>query len=298
MTVAAPSIPSPRYPVGVAMVLTAGVCLSVGGLIVRFMEAADGWQIMFYRSTAAVVTFLVYLAVRYRGRLVEPFRAIGGRGLAVAALLGGGSICYVFALLSTTVANVVLILSATPLFTAALAWFTLGERVRARTWIAMSAAVLGIGLMVVDGVAAGRLLGSLLAFAVVASFAGMIVIIRRGKETDMVPATCLGAAVGSVAALFMADGLAVSTHDLALALFMGVGQFAAAFLLITIGTRYVPAAEVPLLALTETVLAPMWVWIFVGEVPSPLIFGGGGIVVAAVVSQAILGLRAQRAVQG
>ncbi len=276
------------------MVLTAGVCLSLGGLIVRSMEAAGGWQIMFYRATAAVVTFLLYLAVRYRGRLAEPFRAIGGRGLAVAALLGSGSICYVFALLSTTVANVVFILSATPLFTAVLAWAVLGERVRAHTWIAMSAAVVGIGLMVVDGVAAGRLLGNLLAFGVVVSFAGMIVAIRSGKETDMVPATCLGAAVGGVAALFMADGLAVSPHDLALSLFMGAGQFAAGFLLITIGTRYVPAAEVPLLGMTEIVLAPVWVWIFVGETPGALILGGGVVVIAAVVGQAILGLRALR----
>ncbi|MEE9158476.1 MAG: hypothetical protein V3U60_08845, partial [Gammaproteobacteria bacterium] len=92
------------YPRGVLMVLCAGICLSTGGLIVRHIETADGWQIVFYRATFFVVTLLIFLAVRYRGRVVQPFKRTGVNGLLVAMFLGLGSICYLFAILLTTVA--------------------------------------------------------------------------------------------------------------------------------------------------------------------------------------------------
>lgn len=284
------------YPRGVLMVLFAGICLSTGGLIIRHIDAADGWQIMFYRATSFVVTLLIFLAVRYRGRVVQPFKNIGVNGLLVAMFLGLGSLCYLFAILLTTVANAVFIISAAPFFTAAAAWLLLGERVRTMTWLFMVAALAGIGLMFVDGFVAGRWLGNVLALGVVASFVGMLVVIRHSKAIDMVPATCLGGVVAGIISVFMIDGFMISGHDLILCIVLGSAQFGVGFLLITIGTRFVPAAEVALLTLTETVLAPIWVWLFVNEVPSVYTLVGGVIVLAAVVGQAVDGMRRQPAV--
>ena len=284
------------YPRGVLMVLCAGICLSTGGLIVRHIETADGWQIIFYRATSFVVTLLIFLAVRYRGRVIQPFKNTGVNGLLVAMFLGLGSLCYLFALLLTTVANVVFIISAAPFFTAAAAWLLLGERVRAVTWFFMAAALAGIGLMFVDGFVTGRWFGNVLALGVVASFVGMLVVIRQSKAIDMVPATCLGGVVAGVISVFMVDTFWISRQDLILCILLGSAQFGAGFILITMGTRLVPAAEVALLSLTETVLAPIWVWFFVNEVPSVFTLVGGATVLTAVVGQAVGGIRKQRAV--
>ncbi len=282
------------YSRGVLMVLCAGICLSIGGLIVRHIEAADGWQIVFYRSTFFVVTLLIFLAVRYRGRVVQPFKRIGVNGLLVAMFLGLGSICYLFAILLTTVANAVFIISAAPFFTAAAAWLLLGERVRAVTWLFMAAALAGITLMFVDGFVTGRWLGNVLALGVVASFVGMLVVIRQSKAIDMVPATCLGGVVAGIISAFMVDSFWISRQDLILCILLGSAQFGAGFILITMGTRLVPAAEVALLSLTETVLAPIWVWLVINEIPSVLTMFGGAVVLSAVVSQAVLGIRLER----
>lgn len=279
-----------QYKTGVVMILTATLCLSLGGLILRNMEAADGWQVMFYRSISFVVTLLALLVYRYRGGLLAAFRATGTDGVLVALLLAAGSICYLFSLLLTTVANAMFIIAATPLFVAVVAWFVIGERVRPSTWAVMIVALCGIGLMVGDGLASGRVLGSVVALGVVVTFGGMIVVIRRSKAVDMLPATCMAGVVGGAAAFFMAGDLEVSSHDLVLSLLMGSVQFGAGFALITMGTRHVPAAEVSLLSLLEPILASLWVWIFVNEVPATLTLIGGAVVLGAVSCQAVAGL--------
>lgn len=279
-----------HYKTGVVMILTATLCLSLGGLILRNMEAADGWQVMFYRSISFVVTLLALLVYRYRGGLLAAFRATGTDGVLVALFLAAGSICYLFSLLLTTVANAMFIIAATPLFVAVVAWLVIGERVRPSTWAVMIVALCGIGLMVGDGLASGRVLGSVVALGVVVTFGGMIVVIRRSKAVDMLPATCMAGVVGGAAAFFMAGDLEVSSHDLVLSLLMGSVQFGAGFALITMGTRHVPAAEVSLLSLLEPILASLWVWIFVNEVPATLTLIGGAVVLGAVSCQAVAGL--------
>ncbi len=290
----APVTQDAKYPLGVLMVLVAGVCLSFGGLILRHVESADIWLMVFYRSVAFAGTLLVFLAVVYRGRLVRPFLAVGREGVVVALALGAGSICYLVAIDLTTVANVVFILGAGPLLTALLGRLVLGEQVRPVTWIAMAAALCGIALMVAEGLDSGRLAGNVVAFGAAAAFAVMVVAIRRAKSVDMVPASCLGGLVGAAASATMVGSFGISGHDLGLALLLGSAQLGAGFLLITLGARRVPAAEVPLLALTEVVLAPIWVWIWVSEVPGRLTLLGGAVVLAAVLGQATIRLRRRR----
>jgi drug/metabolite transporter (DMT)-like permease len=110
----------------------------------------------------------------------------------------------------------------------------------------------------------------------------------------MMPATCLAGVVTAGLALLMVDSLMIPGRDLALALTMGFGQVGIAFILITLGARHVPAAEVALLSLTEAVFAPVWVWLMVDEVPNALALVGGTIVLTAVVAQALGGVRRER----
>jgi len=289
-----PAVPDARYPLGVALILAGGTCLSLSGILIRNLETADGWQIVFYRAVFFLATVLAFIAVRYRGRVIEPFLAIGWNGLVVAVCLGLGSLCYLFAMLLTTVANVVFIVSATPFFTAIVAWLALGERVHPGTWAAMAAALGGVSLMVADGLVAGRLAGNVIAFGTVISYVGMLVTLRRSTHLDMVPAIFLAGLIAAAVSAALVGRFAVSAHDLPLLVLLGSVQFAGGFILITLGSRYVPAAQIALLSLTETVLAPLWVWLGVDEVPSPLTLAGGTVVLLAVVAQALAGMRRER----
>ena len=106
------------YSIGVALVLLAATLLSTGGLFLRHMEAATPWQVLFYRSGAMAVVTLAVIAVQYRGKLVAPFRRMGAGGLFAAATLGVSMIGYVFAVMLTTVANAMFVISSAPFFAA------------------------------------------------------------------------------------------------------------------------------------------------------------------------------------
>jgi len=282
-----------RHATGVILVLAAGVMLSIAGITLRHIESASGWQILFYRSLTFCIVIAFWLTFRYRARVGRAFVAVGRPGLVVALSLGLGSTCYVFALLLTTVANALFLISAAPFMAAVLGWIVLRERVRPATWLTMTVALVGIAIMVFQGVQSGRLLGNLVALGTPISFAIMLVALRRAGHRDMLPAICLAGVVGAVLGFAMSDTLVLSRHDLALCLFLGVFQYAGGFILITLGARYLPAAEVALISLAEVVLAPVWVWIGVGEVPAALTLVGGGIVLAAVVAQALTGMRSR-----
>ncbi|MDX1514710.1 MAG: DMT family transporter [Gammaproteobacteria bacterium] len=280
-----------RRTLGIVMVLAGGVCLSTGGVLLRHVEAAGGWQILFYRGLFFSLTLALFLALRHRERTIELFRSMGKAGLFIGSILGVASVFYIFGILSTTVANVVFIISASPLITAVLARIILGERAGLATWVAMLAALAGVALMVGDGLMGGGLFGVLCALAVALGFAGMLITLRRNPTVNMMPALCLGGAITATIAAVMAPDLAVSGRDMLICFILGTGQFGAGFILITLGARYVPAAETALLSLTETVLAPLWVWMAVNETPSLLTLVGGAIVIAAVSVRAVFSAR-------
>ena len=287
----AESVRHRRHLIGVALVLAAGALLSVAGITIRHMEAASGGQILFYRSLAFFTVLALYLALRHRARTVRAFVATGSPGLVVALSLGLGSACYVFALLLTTVANALFLISSAPFMAAVLGWLVMRERVRPATWLTMTIALAGISIMIFNGIQSGRLLGNVVALGTPVSFAIMLVTLRRVGDRDMIPAICLAGLVGAAIGFATSDDLVVSRHDFLLCLFLGVVQYTGGFVLITLGARYLPAAEVALLSLSEVVLAPIWVWIGVGEVPAPLTLAGGAIVLSAVIAQAVTGLR-------
>jgi drug/metabolite transporter (DMT)-like permease len=293
----AAAAPPPRlsaYGLGVLLLLLAGVALSSGGYLIRSIEAADGWQILFYRGIAFTVTCFAFTAVRHRGHLRKAYFDIGLPGLIGSLALGLGFCAYLFAILMTTVANVVFILSAGPFAAALLGRLVLGERVAAVTWAAMVLALAGIGLMMIDGLESGGWLGNLIALLAPLSFAIMVVAVRKRADRDMTPILPIAGLIASLVALPMVESFALTPHDLLLSCLLGAGQIGLGFILITLGARWVPAAQVPLLTLTETVLAPLWVWLAFAETPASLALLGGLVVLAAVLVEAIAGIRRER----
>ena len=286
-----------RYLLGVVIVIAGGAFLSTSGILLRIMDSAVGWQIIFFRSLTFFFTILTILAFKYGRNTFAAYKAIGNQGLIASILLGLGSTCYIFALLNTTVANVVFIIGSAPLVTALVAWIFLKEKVSSWSLITMVVAMVGIGLMLVDGLVSGGLFGNILAVFMVFMFAFYLLILRANKDKDMVPATGLSGLVTFVIAGVMVTDLNISHHDLLICIALGSVQFGLGFLLLTVGTRFIPAAEVALFALSESILNPLWVWIGVDEVPSTFTLYGSGIVLVAVIAYSMIAIHNERQMQ-
>jgi drug/metabolite transporter (DMT)-like permease len=292
--IAAASARGTSYAAGLAILLAAGLVLSSGGLILRQIEVATGWQIQSYRSIGMVTALLGVIAWQYRGRVGTPFRAMGWSGIGAALCLAIGMITYIFAILMTTVANAMFVISAGPFLSALLGWLLLGEVVRRLTWVAIAIAALGMAVMVADGLASGGLTGMALAAISIVAWAGMIVMLRRHRGLDMLPALVIGATVSGLVSLVIAGDLSAPAADIGFALLLGAAQTGTGTALIMLGARRVPAAQVALLLLTEVIVAPFWVWLFVGETPRPVALAGGLIVLGAVMAQAVAGVLWER----
>ncbi len=284
------------YRRGLSLMFTATLFTSIAGVVLRLVEDADGWQVLFYRSAALVLTLLPFIAWRYGTRAGAAFRAVGRSGLMVAVCLAGAFSLFIFALLETTVANVVFTVGLSPFFAAIFAWVVLREVLAPSTLAAMAASLAGIALMVGDGLARGTLLGNAFALGACLCYAAALVAMRKGQAVDMIPAVCLAGLLAAVVAAVMApNGLAVSGRDLGLAATLGVVQLGFQYILLTIAIRHVPAAEVALIGRASLVLAPIWVWLGVGEVPSALTLAGGAVIFLAITSHGVLAIRRSRA---
>ena len=171
-------------------------------------------------------------------------------------------------MLNTSVANVVFIIGSAPLVTALVAWLFLKEKIGVWGLVAMITSVFGIGLMFIDGFISGGMFGNLLALLMVFMFAFYLLILRSKKHIDMIPATGLSGLITFAIAAVMVSDLDISLHDLVICMMLGSFQLGLGFLFLTLGTRFIPAAEVALFSMSESILNPLWVWIGVNEVPS------------------------------
>ena len=279
------------YRRGILQLVASGFFLSTSGIALRIIEQADGWQILFYRSLALSVTILLILVFQKGSRVFDEFRGLEWNDCLLAVFLGTGFVAYVFALLYNTVANALFIFSCAPFVAGFLGWILLGERVATRTWFAIGGAMAGLTVMVGSELAVSRYLGTLIALWIPISYAASIIAVRSSKRENMLAALCLAGLVsGGLSAIFVTD-YALTLQDLIISLYLGVFQVGVGFTLVVLGTRYVPAAQVGLLAMVEPVLAPIWVWMGVGEVPGLATIVGGAIIFLAITIDGILNIK-------
>ena len=205
------------YRTALLLVIASSVANSANGLIVRSMEAADGWQIVFYRSWflagALAIVFVVQVGGRVRAALLDlrPWMVVG------SLLIATVNTCFILAITHTTVANTMFLLSGAPFFAALLGRIVLGEVVARGVWIAMSVALLGMGVMLWDGLGAGTLFGNSLALLAAFGFGAFAVVLRKGRGVNMLPIVVLGAVLGGLNAALMCGGeFAIPLRDAAL----------------------------------------------------------------------------------
>ena len=273
------------------LIITGASFMSFVGLLMRLLETNDGMLILFYRSITLAGMVALVACLRRRKSPLNFLRSLDRTDALMGAALAVAFATYVFAMLLTSVASTLLLLTLSPFFAAILGWIWIGETPHRLTWPAMIAALVGVALMLGDGIALGRTTGNLVALASAFSFAVMLVLARRSGRSDVLGGTFLGGAgcvfIGAVASLTVGDGLVISTADLLLTLFMGAFTIGIGIALVTWGTGYVPAAEVSLLVLIESVLGPIWPWIFLGQAMTMTEIGGGALVLAAVAGLAL-----------
>ncbi|MEM6932095.1 MAG: DMT family transporter [Pseudomonadota bacterium] len=282
----------PRRAFAMALMVISSVGISFGGLILRNIEDADVWQINFYRSLALVLTVLLIMLFRYKRETARRITQIGKPGLVAGALLAGAGVAFLQAITNTTVANTLFTLSAIPFLSAALAWLFLRESIQRPTLLTMIAAAAGVTVMMAEGVGTGSIYGNAMALATALLFSSYAIIVRRNRAIDMLPALLIsGALIILFAGILRWDDLVISTHDLLLCLLLGGGLSGLANALFIAASRHLVAAELTLFMLLEFALGPIWVWIFINEVPTEWTILGGSIVILAVILRALFQLR-------
>jgi len=268
---------------GQIYVALAAVAWSTAGVLQRQLTLDTPTQV-FGRAAFAGLALLAYVALVDRGRVRDAFRSVGRPGVAVAVCVAVSSASFIGALNHDSVARVLFILAVSPMLAALLARVTLGEPITRRTLLAMVLALVGVTVML-GTPGEGDLAGDGLAFLAALSFAIVVVITRWRHEISMTPATCLSQLILVVAFLPFASPGAIGGGDIGWLIALGVGQIGLGFVLLTVGARLIPAAQVGLITLLEVVLGPLWVWLALDERPGALTLAGGAIVIVAIVIQ-------------
>ena len=268
---------------GYVLLLFGGFCLSWGGFIIRSFEEASIWQILFLRSFFFLLALIAFLFVTYKKNTFNIIKESGLPGLLGGFVLSFSFVAFVVAMSNTTVANVVFIISTQTMFLAIFGYFYLKEKVSLIGLISILLAMSGIIIMVGDSISGGSLFGNIVALAIPINFAILVMIIRKNTKVDMVPAIFYSGIFSLIYGFFLAESFEFTKHDLWMGFLLGVPQLAVSFICITIGSRTVESATVGILMLMETLCAPLWVWLFLNEIPPISVFIGGAVIISAII---------------
>jgi drug/metabolite transporter (DMT)-like permease len=280
--------------VALALMVVAPVLWSMAGVLARQIQSAGAFEMAFLRSSfAAAFVFGALLWLQGR-RPWHTLREAGIPGLVSGAMWAVMFTLFIVALTLTTTANVLVMSSLGPLFTALLAFFFLREPIPARSWLAIVAASIGMAAMFGAGFEAGEprhLAGMALALTIpIAGAVNLVVLRRSAAHLDLMPAVMLGALISAVVTLPFALPLQATPRDLLVLATLGIFQLGVPCMLLVFISRTLTAPEIALLALLEVVLGPLWAWLGAGEVPGTATLLGGLVVLAALAGNELAAL--------
>ncbi|MAA66349.1 MAG: EamA family transporter [Alteromonadaceae bacterium] len=272
---------------GFAIVGFGVLMLSPDSLLVKSTSVSPV-VFLFWRGLMLTLAFSLINAVRYRGRVVSSMKACGKRGLYCGVAFAGSTLGFVTGVKYTAAGNVLVILNTAPVIAALLAWLIWRERLPLRTWVLILVCVSGAMLMAVGELGHGEPLGLVMAFVAAFSLASNFAVARSRPEADMSLMLVFGAALVAVAAALAGGMQWPGWRDFGLISLLCLVFLPTASILIQTGPRYLPAAEVSLFLLLETVIGTLLVWLLLGELPGVLGFVGGGIILAALLINGLI----------
>lgn len=266
--------------------------LSPDALVLRLIDA-DAFTIIAFRGSLSVVTLGVFLLWRDGSAILTKLTRGGWRLLVVACMYGINSATFVSAIEHSSVADVLVILAATPLVAATLGWLLIGEHPDRRTSVAIALGALGVLISAIGGVSGGGGYGMMFAVSTTVMLAAQFTALRLWPQVDNVAAVLIGSIFMGILGWTFGEPLSLSGAPLMWAIFLGLFLTPIAFTLVTVGPRYITSAEVSLMMLLETAFGPLWVWLALGEAPAKTALIGGAIIVLAVCITAASAFRRQ-----
>ncbi len=275
---------------GTLLAATGVLVVSFDALLVRLAEASSG-DIVFLRGLFIAIS-LTFMLRLLRGCWTWTALREGGRpAWTMTVTMGLTQMLFVVAVMHTLAANVVLILTAAPLFAAVLSGIFLGEWVRIRTWVAMALCIGGIVLVFGGSVSLGNWVGDAVALLCALIVAINFTQLRRAPKVNRLALVSGGGLFSCLASIPFAVPLELSGQTLLVVGVMGLIQMPLALVMMTEATRHLPSAEVSLFLVLEAIFGSFWVWLVLGEEPPGATLIGGAIVIGTLLGHSWLALR-------
>ena len=259
---------------GSLMAFIAVMFITPDSLFIR-LSNVDTWGLVFYRGIIPFFTVFLGMLIIYKLSFFKTLFNSGYQGLIYVGTFSLTNITFVVSIQNTNVANTLVMIATAPMLSAILGAIFLKEPPDKKTWISIIVTFLAVLYIFSDSLKLGNFFGDILGFVTAVGLAVGAVIIRSAKSKNLVPAAVVGKLFVATFALFFIESFALIENDIFLVPLMCILCVAIPFVLVTIAPRFIPAAEVNLFFLLETIIGPIWVWYIIKEQPSVETLQGG-----------------------
>jgi drug/metabolite transporter (DMT)-like permease len=251
----------------------------------------ETWGMLFYRGAIPFVVVLIGLIFFYKNNLLKALVGIGYPGIFYVISFSICNITFIISIQNTNVANTLVMIAMAPMLSAILGSIFLKEVPDQKTWIAIIITLISVTYIFHDSMEMGNFYGDLFGLITAFGLACNAVIARYAKNRDLVPSAVIGKLCVAVFAFFFVDSFSLVGTDLIIVPLMCVMCVAIPFVLVTIAPRFIPAEEVNLFFLLETIIGPFWVWMIIREQPSIETIQGGTVIILTIAIHSFLKLK-------
>ena len=275
---------------GSLMAFVAVMFITPDSLFIR-LSNVDTWGLVFYRGIIPFFTVFLGMLIIYRLSFFKLLFSSGYHGIIYVGTFSLTNITFVVSIQNTNVANTLLMIATAPMISAILGALFLKEPPDKKTWISILITFLAIIYIFFDSLKLGNFYGDILGFITALGLAVGAVTVRSAKIKNLVPAAVVGKLFVAIFAIFFIESYALIGRDLLIIPLMCILCVAIPSVLVTIAPRFIPAAEVNLFFLLETIIGPIWVWLIIKEQPSIETLQGGAIIIATIAIHSFLKLQ-------
>ena len=251
----------------------------------------DTWGMLFYRGTIPFFVVLAGLLIFYKKNFFKVFFSMGKHGIFYALVFSITNITFIISIQNTNVANTLVMIAMAPMLSAVLGGIFLKEMPDRKTWAAIFITFAAAIYIFYDSIQLGNFFGDLFGLITALGLAIGAVIVRSAKNKDLVPAAVAGKFMVAGFAIFFVESFALVETDIIIVPLMCVMCVALPFVLVTIAPRFISAAEVNLFFLLETIIGPIWVWLFINEQPTLETIQGGSIIILTIAIHSFLKIK-------
>ena len=275
---------------GSLLAFIAVMLITPDSILIR-LSTIETWGMLFYRGAIPFVVVLVGLIFFYKNNLFKALINIGYPGIFYIISFSICNITFIISIQNTNVANTLVMIAMAPMLSAILGSIFLKEVPDRKTWVAIIITLIAVTYIFHDSIEMGNFYGDLFGIITAFGLACNAVIARFAKSRDLVPSAVIGKLCVAVFAFFFVDTFALEDNDLIFVPLMCVMCVAIPFVLVTIAPRFIPAEEVNLFFLLETIIGPFWVWLVINEQPSIETIQGGVVIILTIAIHSFLKLK-------